>query len=211
MEKSSKQVYRFGIMGGTFDPIHYGHLVAAEMARTEFFINKVLFIPAGDPPHKAGHKISTGHERYEMVRRAIADNPFFEVSGLEIDRDGPSYTIDTLRQVHMERPDSELYFITGSDALREIFFWREAMEMLNLARFIGASRPGFETGEFLHRVESEYPEVRERIHVLEVPALAISSTDIRARVAAGRSVRYLLPENVRLYIGEKGLYRSLNT
>lgn len=204
-------MYRYGIMGGTFDPIHYGHLVAAEMARTEFALNKVLFIPAGDPPHKAGQEISPGHLRYDMVVRAVTDNPFFEVSRMEIEREGPSYTIDTLRRVHMERPDCDLYFITGSDALREIFYWRDTMEMLNLAHFIGASRPGFETDDFLRRVASEYPEVRGRIHVLEVPALAISSTDIRARVAGSRSIRYLLPEKVRNYIQEVGLYRVQNS
>ena len=200
-------MYRLGIMGGTFDPIHYGHMVAAEMARTEFALAKVLFIPAGDPPHKAGQTISPGYVRYDMVKQAVSDNPFFEVSPLEIDRVGPSYTVDTLRQVHINLQDSELYFITGSDALREIFDWRETMEMLSLAHFIGASRPGFETDEFLRQVESEHPEVRGRIHVLEVPALAISSTDIRARVAGGRSIRYLLPEQVRLYIEEAGLYK----
>lgn len=194
-------------MGGTFDPIHYGHLVAAEMARTEFFLDKVLFIPTGNPPHKDEYKVSPGELRYEMVKRSISDNSFFEISRLEIEREGPSYTVATLRLLHEAWPDHELYFITGTDALREIFFWREAMEILKLANFIGASRPGFETSDFLQKAQTEYPEIRGRIHLLEVPALAISSTDIRLRVSTGRSIRYLLPEAVRLFIEENGIYK----
>ncbi|GAB6173313.1 nicotinate-nucleotide adenylyltransferase [Paradesulfitobacterium aromaticivorans] len=206
MEKSCKKVYRLGIMGGTFDPIHYGHLVAAEMARTEFALEKVLFVPTGNPPHKSGRRVSPAALRYEMVKRSLADNPFFDISAVEIERSGPSFTVDTLRQLRREWPEHELYFITGTDALREIFTWHESEEILNLTHFIGASRPGFDAGDFLRKSESENPQVIHRIHLLEVPALAISSTAIRARVAGGKSIRYLLPENVRQFIQENSLY-----
>lgn len=197
---------RLGVMGGTFDPIHYGHLVAAEMARNEFNLEKVLFVPTGNPPHKSGRRISPASLRYEMVKRSLADNPFFDISPIEIERNGPSYTVDTLRQLRREWPDYELYFITGMDALREIFTWHESEEILNLTHFIGASRPGFEAGDFLIKSQHENPQALHKIHLLEVPALAISSTDIRVRVAAEKSIRYLLPENVRQFIEENALY-----
>ncbi|AET70436.1 nicotinate/nicotinamide nucleotide adenylyltransferase [Desulfosporosinus orientis DSM 765] len=197
---------RLGIMGGTFDPIHYGHLVAAEMARAKFKLSKVLFIPTGTPPHKHRKDISAGPMRYEMVRRAIEDNEFFEISSLEIEREGPSYTVDTLRILHRTYPEHELYFITGSDALLEIFSWREAEEILRLIQFIGAARPGFDARDFFLKVQEEHPDTQEKIHYLEVPALAISSTDIRSRVQCGEPIRYLLPEAVRLYLEEMKLY-----
>lgn len=206
MEKSSKKVYRLGIMGGTFDPVHYGHLVAAETARVEFKLNKVLFIPTGTPPHKDSHKVTPAGFRYEMVKYSIADNPYFKISDIEIKREGPSYTIDTLRALKESWPDQELYFITGTDALRELFFWREAEEILSLTHVVGAARPGFDATEFLQKVQHDHSKIMDRIHYFEVPALAISSTDIRARLKSGKSIRYLLPEEVRSYITEKRLY-----
>lgn len=204
-----QKIDKLGIMGGTFDPIHYGHLVAAEMARAKFNLNKVLFIPTGKPPHKQRRDISEGSLRYEMVKRAIADNEFFEISALEIEREGPSYTVDTLRILRRTYPEHELYFITGSDALLEIFSWKEAEEIFRLIQFIGAARPGFEAREFFLKVEQENPALREKIHYLEVPALAISSTDIRSRVGRGEPIRYLLPESVRLYLEEMKLYGKI--
>ncbi|HBV88166.1 MAG TPA: nicotinic acid mononucleotide adenylyltransferase [Desulfosporosinus sp.] len=197
---------KIGIMGGTFDPIHYGHLVAAEMARAEFKLSKVLFIPTGTPPHKNRRDISAGEVRFEMVKRAIQDNPAFDISALEIEREGPSYTVETLRVLRRTWPEDELYFITGSDALLEIFSWREAEEIFKLIQFIGAARPGFDASDFFLKVQQEHPETQGKIHYLEVPALAISSTDIRARVRRGEPIRYLLPEPVRLYLEELGLY-----
>jgi nicotinate-nucleotide adenylyltransferase len=193
-------------MGGTFDPIHYGHLVAAEMARNEYKLSKVLFIPTGTPPHKNRNDISEASLRYEMVKLAIQDNEAFDISAIEIERKGPSYTVETLRVLRRMWPEHELYFITGTDALREIFSWREAEEILSLIQFIGAARPGFDATDFLLKVQHEHPEIRGRIHYLEVPALAISSTDIRSRVRNGQSIRYLLPEPVRLYIQQQILY-----
>ena len=199
---------RLGIMGGTFDPIHYGHLVAAEMARCKFNLSKVLFIPSGTPPHKHRRDISAAGLRYEMTERAIQDNPAFDISGLELERKGPSYTVDTLRVVRRTWPEHDLYFITGTDALREIFSWREAEEILMMTEFIGAARPGFDASDFLLQVQQEHPETQGRIHHLEVPALAISSTDIRARVEHGEPIRYLLPEPVRHFIQQHGLYTA---
>lgn len=198
---------RIGIMGGTFDPIHYGHLVAAEMARSEFNLSKVLFIPTGIPPHKDRLDISEGRSRLEMVERAIKDNPAFECSAMEIERQGPSYTVETLRLLSKIWPEHELYFITGTDALREIFSWREAEEILTMIQFIGAARPGFDAKDFLQSVRQDHPEIVDKIHYLEVPALAISSTDIRMRVKQQKPIRYLLPEAVRLFIEQKNLYR----
>ncbi len=202
------KIHRLGIMGGTFDPIHYGHLVAAEMARAEFKLDKVLFIPTGTPPHKKRRDISAGKLRYEMVKCAIQDNSAFDISALEIEREGPSYTVETLRVLRRKWPNHELYFITGSDALLEIFSWREAEEIFNLIQFIGAARPGFDASDFLLKVQQEHPETQGKIHYLEVPALAISSTDIRARVQRGEPIRYLLPESVRLFLEQRGLYKG---
>ena len=206
MTKPLNKVPRLGIMGGTFDPVHYGHLVAAEMARSEFDLGKVLFIPSGIPPHKMRRDISAAKLRYEMVEMAIRDNPEFDLSAVEIERKGPSYTVETLRLIHRSWPEHELYFITGTDALLEIFSWREAEEILTMIQFIGAARPGFDASDFLLKVQQEHPETQGRIHYLEVPALAISSTDIRARVSQGQPIRYLLPESVRLFIQQHGLY-----
>ena len=199
---------RLGIMGGTFDPIHYGHLVAAEMARTEFALSKVLFIPSGTPPHKDFERVGPASLRYEMVNRSIADNPSFSVSKIEIERHGPSYTIDTLRSLLENWEGSEFFFITGTDALREVFSWHQAEEIFTLTQFIGANRPGFDAKGFLETALRDHPEIKGRIHLLEVPALAISSTDIRQRVATGKSIRYLLPESVRLFIQETNLYKG---
>ncbi|TWH59888.1 nicotinate-nucleotide adenylyltransferase [Desulfitobacterium sp. LBE] len=199
---------RIGIMGGTFDPLHYGHLVAAEMAHHEFALEKVIFIPTGNPPHKVGRRVTSPGDRYEMVKRAVQDNSFFEVSDLEIQRKGYSYTVDTLKELHELYPQHELYFITGADAFREIFTWREVQSVLSLSHFIGASRPGFDPHEFLEELKRDYPEFLPHMHLFDVPALAISSTDIRSRVKEGKPIRYLLPESVRLYIEEADLYRA---
>lgn len=206
MENTKKTLNRLGVMGGTFDPIHFGHLVAAEMAREEFKLDKVLFIPAGNPPHKQRKDISAGELRYKMVQKAVQDNPAFDISALEIEREGPSYTVETLRILRRTWPEHELYFITGTDALLEIFSWREYEEILTLIQFIGAARPGFDAGEFFLKVQQEHPEIQGRIHHLEVPALAISSTDIRSRVRNGQPIRYLLPEPVRIFIEQHRLY-----
>lgn len=209
--KGGKSVNRLGIMGGTFDPIHFGHLIAAEMARTEFGLEKVLFIPTGNPPHKDLNRVSSAFLRYEMVSSAIADNEYFAVSDLELEREGPSYTVDTLRFLHETLVIDELFFITGTDALREVFNWHYPKELFKLTQFIGVIRPGFDAKGFVDISLQEHPEIKGRIHLLKVPALGISSTDIRRRVAEGKSIRYLLPECVRLFINENYLYKDINS
>ncbi len=203
-----RRVRRLGIMGGTFDPIHYGHLVTAEVARAEFELDVVSFVPSGSPPHKQGVPISPGRDRFMMTVLATATNPFFEVSRIELDRDGPSYTIDTVRAFKARcAPGTELFFITGADAAVEILTWKDAQDLLRECAFIAATRPG----HAMDRLESELAEARRvathGIFVVEVPALAISSSDIRGRVRRGEPIRYLLPESVENYIRKAGLYR----
>lgn len=201
------KIKRLGIMGGTFDPIHYGHLVTAEVARVKFGLDVVVFVPSGVPPHKHGVEISSGRDRYMMTVLATATNPYFEVSRVELDRPGPSYTVDTVREFRTRYgPGTEFYFITGADAAVEIFTWKDAHELLKMCAFIVATRPGYCTT----RLEAELGRARavstHGVFVLEVPALAISSTDIRARVKHGDPIRYLLPESVENYIRKAGLY-----
>lgn len=200
---------RLGIMGGTFDPIHYGHLVAAETARDELGLDNVLFIPTGIPPHKINRRVTDANLRFAMVEMSIRNNKYFKVSRVEIERAGPTYTIDTLRILHSLFPEQELHFITGTDALRELFTWREPEEIIKLARIIGASRPGYESHGLLKSIYRKYPFTMNKISQLEIPALAISSTDIRSRVHKKRSIRYLLPDEVRLFIKENKLYQNL--
>jgi len=204
-----RKIRRLGIMGGTFDPIHYGHLVAAETARSAFALEQVLFIPTGNPPHKVAYKVTDAWERFHMVASSIQTNDRFQVSSLEIEREGPSYTIDTLRTLRELLPEQELYFITGADALRDILSWRQPAEIIKLATIIAASRPGYSLDELLFLIGENAPRLRNRIFQLEIPALAISSTDIRRRVREGLSIRYLLPDKVRLYIEQEGLYRNI--
>lgn len=200
--------HRLGIMGGTFDPIHYGHMVAAETARIELGLDYVLFIPTGIPPHKLDRPVTEPSLRYEMVEMSIRSNKSFMLSGIEIKREGPTYTIDTLRILHELFPKQELYFITGTDALMELLTWKEPEEIVSLARIVGASRPGYDSYELLAEIEQKYPFIKGRISQLEIPALAISSTDIRERVRKNKSIRYLLPDEVRLFIKANQLYRQ---
>ena len=192
-----------GIMGGTFNPIHIGHLVTAEEALVAFALREVVFVPAGQPWQKDRADVAPAEDRYLMTVIATASNPHFRVSRMEIDREGPTYTIETLRRLKGELGDVELYFITGADAILQILTWKDPEEVLTEARFIAATRPGYD----LDRLEKELPEeLEDRVHILEIPALAISSTDVRHRVRDGRPVRYLLPEGVARYIEKNGLY-----
>jgi nicotinate-nucleotide adenylyltransferase len=195
---------RLGVMGGTFDPIHYGHLVTAEEAFRQFGLDEVLFVPTGEPWMKEGREVTPAEDRYLMTVIATASNPHFRVSRVEIDRPGPSYTRDTLTTLReQEGEGTELFFITGADAILEIFHWKDPEEVLSLAHFIAATRPGYD----LARFEAEAPTRHSKVDVMEVPALAISSTDVRRRTAEGRPVRYLVPEGVKTYIDKVGLYR----
>jgi nicotinate-nucleotide adenylyltransferase len=191
-------------MGGTFDPIHYGHLVTAEEALGQFDLDEVVFVPTGLPWMKTHNHVSPAEDRYLMVVIATASNPRFSVSRIEIDREGPTYTVDTLRAIKEERADDpELFFVTGADAMLEIFAWKDADDVLELAHFIAATRPGYDIPAF----EQEAPSRHPHVNVMTVPALAISSTDIRLRVREGRPIRYLLPEGVKSYVEKLGLYR----
>lgn len=197
---------RLGIMGGTFDPIHYGHMVAAETARVEFGLDRVLFIPTGSPPHKENRLISDANLRYEMVEMSIQSNKDFMVSRMEIDREGTTYTVDTLRILHAIFPQQELHFITGTDALKEMLSWHEHEEIIRIAKIIGVSRPGYDSKNLIENISQKYPFTKNRIAQIEIPALAISSTDIRMRVANNKPIRYLLPDEVRLFINDRDLY-----
>ncbi len=186
-------------MGGTFDPIHHGHLVAASEVQARFNLDEVVFVPTGEPYEKG--KVSPAEDRYLMTVIATASNPRFHVSRADIDRDGPTYTIDTLRDMRaVYGADAELFFITGADALSRILGWKNALEMLSIAHFVGVTRPGFElTDEHLPA---------DAVTLVEVPAMAISSTACRERVAAGNPVWYLVPDGVVQYINKRGLYRG---
>ncbi len=187
---------RIGVMGGTFDPVHHGHLVAASEVATEFALDEVIFVPTGEPWHKSN--VSPGEHRYLMTVIATASNPRFTVSRVDIDRDGPTYTVDTLRDLHAQYPDDDLFFISGADAVAQIVQWKDKDKLWELAHFIGVSRPGHELS--LSGLSGEH------VSLLEVPALAISSTDCRSRVARGHPVWYLVPDGVVQYIAKHGLY-----
>jgi len=190
-------------MGGTFDPIHHGHLVAASEVQHLFDLDEVIFVPTGRPWQKDAGKVSPAEHRYLMTVIATASNPRFSVSRVDIDRPGPTYTIDTLRDLRALDPDAELFFITGADALQQILSWKDADELFELAHFVGVTRPG-------HVLSDEgLPE--KGVTLTEVPAMAISSTDCRARVGDGAPVWYLVPDGVVQYINKYDLYRRPGT
>jgi nicotinate-nucleotide adenylyltransferase len=194
---------RIGIMGGTFDPIHHGHLVAGEEARWQFRLDQVLFIPTGRPWQKPVG-VSPAEDRYLMTVIATASNPAFAVSRLEVDNPGPSYTVDTLRRLRSELPEgTRLLFIGGADLLQQLLTWKEPEQVLALAELIAATRPDFDVDDVVQKV----PAAAGRVHRMEIPALAISSSDIRARVARGEPIEYLVPEGVARYIQKRALYR----
>lgn len=189
---------RIGVMGGTFDPIHHGHLVAASEVAQGFDLDEVVFVPTGQPWQK--NKVTSSEHRYLMTVIATASNPRFTVSRVDIDREGFTYTIDTLRDLKRQRPDAELFFISGADAVAQILSWRDHDELWDLAHFVAVSRPG--------HVLSTDGLPTEGVSQLEIPALAISSTDCRQRVQSGRPVWYLVPDGVVQYIAKHHLYRS---
>ena len=188
---------RIGVMGGTFDPIHHGHLVAASEVSHRFALDEVLFVPTGQPWQK--DEVTPAEDRYLMTVIATAANPRFSVSRVDIDRDGPTYTKDTLTDLRAQEPDAEWFFITGADALSAIMSWKNVEELFTLAHFIGVTRPGYSL--------SGHPALpADAVTLMEVPALAISSTDCRRRAADGIPVWYLVPDGVVQYIGKYGLY-----
>jgi nicotinate-nucleotide adenylyltransferase len=190
---------RIGVMGGTFDPVHHGHLVAASEVAHIFALDEVIFVPTGQPYQKTDRKVSSAEDRYLMTVIATASNPRFSVSRVDIDRPGPTYTIDTLKDLKAGGgPDTDLYFITGADALANILTWHDVDSLFNLAHFIGCTRPG-------HRLTGQgLPD--GKVSLVEIPALAISSSECRHRVASGEPVWYLVPDGVVQYIAKRGLY-----
>ncbi len=195
---------RLGVMGGTFDPIHHGHLVAASEVQARFDLDEVVFVPTGVPWQKAGKRVSQSEDRYLMTTIATASNPRFSVSRVDIEREGPTYTVDTLRDIRALRGDDvELFFITGADALSQILTWRGAEQLFDLAHFVGVSRPGIPLGE---NDITHLPE--DKVSLLEIPALAISSTACRERVREQLPIWYLVPDGIVQYIAKRGLYRD---
>jgi nicotinate-nucleotide adenylyltransferase len=192
---------RIGVMGGTFDPIHHGHLVAASEVGHFFALDEVIFVPTGQPWQKEGRQVSASEDRYLMTVIATASNPRFSVSRVDIDRPGPTYTIDTLRDLRAtRRPDAEFFFITGADALQQIMTWQDADELFKLAHFVGCTRPG-------HNLSGAgLPD--DRVSLIEIPALTISSTACRQRVEAGEPIWYLVPDGIVQYISKRALYRK---
>ena len=199
---------RLGIMGGTFDPIHFGHLVTAEEALVQFNLDRVLFMPTGNPAFKSGERVTSGEHRYLMTVIATASNADFDVSRMEVDRPGLTYTVDTLVALRDRYgPSTELFFITGADAVWDIVSWKDAELVADLVTFIAATRPGYDLDEA--RRSHETAATRFRIEYVEVPALAISSTELRRRVAEKRPITYLAPESVVAYIAKHELYREV--
>lgn len=195
--------FRLGVMGGTFDPIHHGHLVAASEVAHRYSLDEVVFVPTGQPWQKADKEVTPAELRYLMTVIATAEDSRFTVSRVDIDRAGPTYTIDTLRDLHAQRPAAELFFITGADALSALLTWRDPQELLELAHMVGVTRPG-------HTASAEHLPPGSA-SILEIPALAISSTDCRNRVAAGEPIRYLVPGGVERFVAKMGLYRTAAT
>ncbi|HEV7979488.1 nicotinate-nucleotide adenylyltransferase [Amycolatopsis sp.] len=189
---------RIGVMGGTFDPVHHGHLVAASEVQSRFGLDEVIFVPTGQPWQKSDRVVTRAEDRYLMTVIATASNPVFSVSRVDIDRSGQTYTVDTLRDLHAEYPDDELFFITGADALEQILTWRNAEELFTFAHFIGVTRPGYRLNN------NHLPS--GKVSLVEVTAMAISSTACRERVESGEPVWYLVPDGVVRYIDKRKLY-----
>lgn len=195
---------RVGLLGGTFDPIHLGHLAAAQEAQCRLGLAAVIFMPAGRPPHKPLAEVSPAEDRWQMVTLAIADNPGFTASRLEIERPGPSYTVETLRRLRQEYPGREWYFITGADALLELESWREPAAVVELCRLVAVTRPGYDRERLQRFLSVKYGT--EPL-LVPTPGVAVSSTELRQRVREGLPLRYLTPDSVLSYINKRQLYK----
>ena len=209
-EDIDKMTERLGLLGGSFNPVHIGHLMMAEGAREALHLDKVLFIPAPRPPHKDESMLVGIEHRVDMLRRAIADNEHFELCDIEIQRPGKSYTIDTLRELRgIYGEETGLYFIIGSDSIHELPQWKEIDEIIKIAEIVPIMRPGHRQGDEMHRLSGMIgAEAARRISLrfLRIPLVNVSSTDVRQRISTGKSIRYLVPDVVRAYIEENGLY-----
>jgi nicotinate-nucleotide adenylyltransferase len=202
----ARVIRRLGVLGGTFDPIHHAHLVAAEEAQYQLDLDQVLLVPAGTPPHKPQQPMSPSHHRFRMVELAIGDNPHLAVSRVDIDRDGPCYTVDTLAILKEQWASvSDLFFIEGADSLADILTWHQPERLIELCELAVVARPGVEVD--LGRLDRQLPGLAERVHWVQMPRLEISSSDLRARVREGRPISYLVPPAVQAYILEHRLYQ----
>lgn len=199
---------RIGIIGGTFDPIHNGHLIIAENSRKTFNLDKVIFMPAGIPPHKRDKDISSNLHRYNMTLLAINSNQYFLISDLELKKEGISFTIDTIKYLKSIYDDTDIYFILGSDSLFQIDKWKDYEELLTLCHFVVAKRPSYNNQELENKVDKLNSLYNSSIHIVEGPVLEVSSSDIRERVRRGDSISYLVPRSVEEYIYKHGLYRD---
>lgn len=195
----TQHVQRLGVMGGTFDPVHHGHLVAASEVAALYGLSEVVFVPTGRPWQKTDRVVTPPEDRYLMTVLATASNPAFSVSRVDIDREGLTYTLDTLRELHAARPGVELFFITGADALAQIFEWHSPEELFELAHFVGVTRPGYTL-----EMDARFPP--GTVSLVEVPALTISSSDCRDRVRRGSPIWYLVPDTVVRYVDKRGFY-----
>jgi nicotinate-nucleotide adenylyltransferase len=201
---------RVGVLGGTFDPVHCGHLAIAEEARAQLHLEWVAFVPAGRPPHKLGRAITSAHHRLAMLERALASNPYFRISYVDVDRSGPSYTTDTLALLRQEwGPAVDLYFIIGADSLLEMYKWYHPERIIQLAHLAVAQRPSLAVD--LSELERSLPGLGRRVRMVQTPLLEISGTDLRRRVQEGRPIKYYVPEEVEAYIFQQGLYRNERT
>ena len=197
---------RVGVFGGTFDPIHYGHLVAAEEVRHVCRLNKVVFMPAGTPPHKMGQTVSLAEHRLIMVDIAVRSNPYFECSDIDIRREGPSYTVNLLEHLHQQWPDTDLYFIMGRDSLANLPTWYQPHRLGALARLVVVDRPRYEVD--LAQLEAAVPGLGDALQFVPIPGIAFASSDIQRRVRDSRPIKYQLPEAVEAYIYAQGLYTA---
>lgn len=204
-----QQAVRIGVLGGTFDPIHIGHLVAAEEVRWALGLDKVLFVPASTPPHKVRREISPAKERVRMVELAIASNPFFELSLVDINRPGVSYTVDTMQTLQGELgPSVDLFFIIGMDSLPELPTWRDPGRLIQLCRLAVVNRPPYPAAD-LRSLEATIAGISQRVHMVPMPGIYVSSTDLQSRVRRGLPIRYQVVDSVESYIREKGLYAKV--
>ncbi|MBZ0298217.1 MAG: nicotinate-nucleotide adenylyltransferase [Anaerolineae bacterium] len=197
---------RVGILGGTFDPPHIGHLILGEYAADALGLARLLYIPAADPPHKQHEKKTPVEHRLAMLRLALVDNPRFELSRVDLDRAGPHYSLDTVRIVRQQYPQAEIYFVMGGDSLRDLPEWHRPTEFIQLCKLAVMSRPGAEVSPDMH--EAVLPGLAQRVVMIAAPQIEISSTDIAQRLSEGRSVRYLLPDSVRAYVQQNHLYAT---
>ncbi len=209
VENRQQNISKIGIMGGTFNPIHNGHLIVAEDVREQCSLDRVLFIPSGQPPHKPNAEVIDAQFRYEMVSMAVKNNPFFEASRIEVDRNGPTYTINTLQELKRIYGEGvNLYFIIGADVVNEFITWRDYRQVFQLCEFIAVLRPGHDNSAFENAIEKNRKDFDVRIRQVKSRLVDISSSDIRERCERLESIKYLVPDNVEEYIRRFGLYRT---